>query len=111
MSTAMIIAAAISAFVITTPATAEGRGKPADGQSAGSGGRNASTSLLGTPSGGGEAQLARSGVRRMGGGGSIGESSIRETRSSGVVKPRQARGRSERAQCVNNLKQLGLGAH
>ena len=111
MSTTMIIAAAVSAFVISTPAFAEDRGKPADGQSAASGGRNASATSLRGSSGSGEAQLARSGGRRMGGDGSIGEPSNRETRSSGIVKPRHTREQSERAQCVNNLKQLGLGAH
>ena len=93
MSKTMIIAAAISALVIATPALAQDQGNPADHQSADSGGRSGT---------GGE---------RTDGAGATGETSQREIRSSSVVEPRQTRKRSRRAQCTNNLKQIGLANH
>ncbi|PSJ37904.1 hypothetical protein [Allosphingosinicella deserti] len=93
MSKTMIIGAAFSAIVIATPALAQDQGGPAHGQSAGSGG--------GSSSGGG----------RTGGGDATAETSQRESRSSRVVEPRRTPKRSQRAQCVNNLKQIGLGNH
>ncbi|PSJ40532.1 hypothetical protein C7I55_09370 [Sphingomonas deserti] len=87
MSKIMIIAAAVSALAITTPAFAEDRGKPADGQS------------------------ARSGERRAISDGASGGASKPEIRSRGAGKPRQSRERAARTKCANNLKQIGLGNH
>ena len=116
MSKSIIIAAAISALVIATPAFAQDSGKPAGTDSTGFGGRNGSaTDLRDAPRRDTSDRIGRE-IRSSGvaepretseapardAGGHI----QREIRCSGVVTPRQASGRS-----TNNLKQIGLADH
>lgn len=97
MSKTMIIAAAVSALVIATPALAQDRGKPAGSQSSGFGGRNGSaTKLRDAPRGGGD---------------KVEEPIKRDIRSSGVAEPRQTREQAARTQSTNNLKQMGIANH
>jgi hypothetical protein len=97
MSKTMIIAAAVSALVIATPAFAQDRGKPA-GQSAGFGGRNGSaTNLRDAPRRGDEAQSTGFGGRN---------GSATDLRDA----PRRGDG-SPRTRSTNNLKQVGIANH
>ncbi|MEG3151956.1 hypothetical protein U1769_18860 [Sphingomonas sp. ZT3P38] len=114
MSKSIIIAAAVSAVIVTTPAFAQDRGKPAGTQSTGFGGRNGSATTLrdaprrdtATQSSGfggrnGSATDLRDAPRRDTG------DSKREIRRSGVV----TREHAPRTQSTNNLKQIGLADH
>ncbi|MEG3143378.1 hypothetical protein U1839_01815 [Sphingomonas sp. RT2P30] len=120
MSKSIIIAAAISALVIATPALAQDRGKPAGAPSTGFGGRNGSATVLRDA----PRRDAAAGIQR-------------EIRSSGVLKPlpsseagatqgvtkigagtlratgspRRPREYSPRPKASNNLKRMGMEAH
>jgi hypothetical protein len=122
MSKTMIIAAAVSALVIATPAFAQDRGKPA-GQSAGFGGRNGSaTSLRDAPRRGDEAQSTGFGGRN-GSATNLRDAPRRgdEAQSTGFGgrngsatdlrdAPRRGDG-SPRTRSTNNLKQVGIANH
>lgn len=111
MSKSMIIAAAVSALVIATPAFAQNSGKPA-GPSAGFGGVNGSaTNLRDAPRPGDETRSTGFGGRKAGGGGGNREDIKREIRNSGVVEPRQTRESAARTKATNNMKQIGLANH
>ena len=90
MSKSIIIAAAISALVVATPALAQDRGKPAGTGSTGFDGRNGSaTDLRDAP--------GRDTADRTG----------REIRSSGVAEPRQP-GRDADGAILRDIRSSGV---